>query len=245
MRLLVGTSGYSYPPWKGRFYPADLPTRRMLAYYAGRFPAVEANSTFRGLPSAAAVAGWVADVGPGFRFAIKCPQAITHVRRLRGCAEPLRALLAATDGLGDHRGPLLAQLPPFLRADPPLLDDFLAEVPPGVRVAVEFRHASWFADPVHAILARHGAALCWAESDDLATPPVATAGWGYLRLRRTRYTRPRLVEWAGIIAAQAWDEAFAFFKHEDTATGPRYAQRLREAWDARTPAADQEEPSGR
>lgn len=216
----------TYAPWKGRFYPADLPTKGMLAYYGGEFPAVEINNTFYRLPSAATVAGWKAH----FRFAIKCPQAITHVRRLRDCGEPLRALVAVTADLGVQRGPLLAQLPPYLRVDVPLLDDFLALVPAGVRITVEFRHDSWFTDAVHAVLAKHGAALCLAESDDLATLPVATTGWGYLRLRRTRYTRPHLARWATVLAEQAWDEAMVCFKHEDTATGPQYAKRLLEEW---------------
>jgi len=230
MRLRVGTSGYSYVPWKGRFYPSDLPTKRMLAYYAEHFATVECNSTFRGLPSAKSVATWHDTVGPDFRFAIKCQQAITHVRRLRDCAEPLAALLAATAGLGNRRGPLLAQLPPFLRADTALLDDFLATVPAGTLIALEFRHESWFTDATWAVLTKHGAALCLAESDDLATPRVATTGWGYLRLRRTDYPPAEIAQWAAFIAPQRWDEAFAYFKHEDTATGPRFAKQLNEAW---------------
>ena len=178
MRLLVGTSGYSYAPWKGRFYPADLPAKRMLAYYAGQFATLEINSTFRRLPTAATIAAWKAEVGRDFRFAIKCSQSITHSRKLRDCAEPLQALATVTASLGAQHGPLLVQLPPFLRADVTLLDEFLAVVPHGLRVTVEFRHASWFDDAAYDVLAKHGAALCLAESDDLVTPSMATAAWG-------------------------------------------------------------------
>lgn len=224
MRLLVGTSGWSYPAWKGTFYPSDLPATRMLAHYAGRLPAVEVNATFYRMPRRAMLEDWATSVPPGFRFALKAPQRITHTLRLADAGEPLAFFLRAAAALGPALGPLLFQLPPFLRKDLPRLRAFLALLPPGVRVAVEFRHASWFDDDVRSALAAAGAALCVAEGDDASTPLEATAPFGYLRLRRTEYDADAIAGWAARIRAMPWSEVFVFFKHEDGARGPAYAQ---------------------
>jgi uncharacterized protein YecE (DUF72 family) len=228
MRVLVGTSGFSYPAWKGAFYPPGLPAARMLAWYASRLPAVEANSTFYRLPRPEQLAGWRAQVPPGFVFALKAPQRVTHAARLRDAGAPLGAFYRAAAELGPALGPVLFQLPPGLRCDLPRLEDFLASLPPGGRAAFEFRHPSWLDDRVFAALSRAGAALCLAESDDAATPPVATGGFGYLRLRRSAYTGLALRAWAERILAQPWAEAVVFFKHEEAARGPAFARALQE-----------------
>jgi uncharacterized protein YecE (DUF72 family) len=229
MRAFIGTSGFSYPAWKGSFYPDKLPGKKMLAYYAERFATVESNNTFYRLPTEKALADWTTQVPPGFRFALKASQKITHQARLKEEAQPaLEALVRAAAALGDHLGPFLFQLPPNFKADLPRLEAFLARLPAGPRCAFEFRHASWFDDAVYAALQKAGAALCIAEAPELATPLQATAGWGYLRLRREDYVAADLDAWAERIGQQPWDEAYVYFKHEDSGTGPRLAAALQE-----------------
>ena len=233
MRVRVGTSGFSYPAWKGSFYPAELPSGRMLSFYAERFPAVEVNNTFYRMPSAKTLAGWRAEVTEGFRFALKAPQRITHQRRLADCAEPVAFLYRAAAELGATLGPVLFQLPPNMKKDLPRLAAFLEILPPGGRSAFEFRHTTWFADDVYETLRARNAALCVAESEDLEVPVVATADFGYLRLRKADYGGPDLTAWAERILAQPWTEAFAFFKHEEEGKGPRLAAALSALVEAR------------
>jgi uncharacterized protein YecE (DUF72 family) len=208
----------------------------MLGFYAERLRTVEINNTFYRMPKAEVLRGWAETVPPGFRFAPKAPQQITHRQKLAGSAEALGYFMAATAALGDKLGPTLFQLPPFLRKDLPRLTDFLALLPPGARAAFEFRHDSWFADDVYEALRARGAALCWAEADDLQTPFVATAGWGYLRLRRTDYDDAALAGWVERLrsGAGAWTEAFVYFKHEDAGRGPMLAARLGELMAVKT-----------
>ncbi len=226
MRVLAGTSGYSYPAWKGSFYPQSLPASRMLAAYAERLPAVEINATFYRMPQAKTLAGWRAQVPPAFVFALKGPQRITHVKRLAGAAEDVAFFHSVAAELGDALGPVLWQLPPTLKKDLPRLREFLALLPRGGRAAFEFRHASWHDDEVLAALSDAGAALCIADDEERPTPWVATATFGYLRLRRPDYDDAALARWADTVRAQRWDAAFVFFKHEDEARGPDYAVRF-------------------
>lgn len=223
----VGTSGFSYPKWKGAFYPAKTAAKDMLGYYAGRFRAVEINNTFYKPPEAAGLAAWAAQVPTGFRFAFKAPQRITHILRLRNADAEVAALFEALDTMGEKLGPVLFGLPPNFKKDAERLKAFLGLLPAERRVAFEFRHASWFDDEVYALLRARGVALCVAEeTDDLVVPVVATADWGYLRLRRPEYDDAALAAWAGRTAAQKWTDCYVFFKHEDTGTGPAFAARL-------------------
>ena len=215
MRVLVGTSGYSYKEWKGPFYPEKLPASGFLKYYAERFSTVEINNTFYKMPTSKLVEGWAAEVPPGFTFALKAPQRITHSKRLEGASEATEAFARIARTLGPRLGPLLFQLPPFQKKDVPRLAAFLDEAPEGVRLAFEFRHASWFEDDVFEAMRSKGAALCVAEGEELESPLVATADWGYLRLRRDAYPDDVLEGWAGRIAAQRWKEAFVYLKHDD------------------------------
>ena len=228
MRVITGTSGFSYAAWKGSFYPRDLPSRRMLAWYASRLPAVEANATFYRLPRPETLASWREQVPTGFTFALKAPQRVTHVKRLRDAGDVVAAFYRAAAELGETLGPVLFQLPPTLARDLPRLQDFLALLPPGGRAAFEFRHPSWLDDAVLNTLARAGAALCIAEADESSTPALATAAFGYLRLRRASYGEADLHAWGERILAQPWSEAFVFFKHEDEARGPAFALAMRE-----------------
>jgi uncharacterized protein YecE (DUF72 family) len=230
MQILVGTSGFSYAPWRGTFYPEKLPQDRMLAYYAQQLPAVEINNTFYHMPKAEMLIGWAEQTPPGFRFALKSPRRITHERKLADVADNLSHLHAAASTLGEKLGPILFQLPPTMRKDLPRLTSFLDGLPAGMRAAVEFRHASWFTPDVYEALRAHDAALCIAESEDLATPLEVTSGWGYLRLRRQDYGEAELAAWADRLRAQAaaWQVAYVFFKHEEEGKGPVLAARLRE-----------------
>ena len=226
MRVLAGTSGFSYKEWKGSFYPEDLPAESMLRFYASKFPAVEINNTFYRMPKPALLSGWAEQVPEDFRFVLKASQRITHFKRLKEAASEVQYFFDVASTLGPRLGPSLFQLPPNLKKDLPRLESFLGALPSGARAAFEFRHASWFEDDVYAALSSRGAALCIAEDEELATPPVATAAWGYLRLRRQDYGEAEVAAWADRIRAQTWAEAYVFFKHEDSGTGPRLAAQL-------------------
>lgn len=240
MKVRVGTSGYSFAPWRGSFYPSDLAAKSMLPYYAERLPAVEINNTFYQQPRAAAVAGWVEQTPASFRFAIKAPQRITHWKRLAGAEEDTRHLLATIEGLGERLGCVLYQLPPNLKVDAPRLEAFLellADAAPHRRAAFEFRHPSWANDETLALLGRFGCAWVLAETDD---EPLALrlsgAPWGYLRLRKTDYTGADLDAWARRLGELVWEEAFVFFKHEDEGKGPKLAAALIERLATLAPA---------
>jgi uncharacterized protein YecE (DUF72 family) len=225
----VGTSGYSYPEWKGSFYPAKFPAKQMLGFYARHFRTVEINNTFYRPPTEQLLATWAAQVPADFRFVLKAPQEVTHVKRFASAGEMVTSLVEVAATLGERLGALLFQLPPHFKKDVPLLRDFLALIPNATRVTFEFRHASWFTDDVFALLRERAAALCVADADDeLEVPFVSTADWGYLRLRRPDYDGRALASWADRIRAQGWRESFVFFKHEDAGTGPRLASRLAE-----------------
>lgn len=231
MRVHVGTSGFSYPEWKGRFYPATIKPAEMLPFYAGRFATVEINNTFYRMPRAALLEEWAAQVPQGFTFGLKAPKRITHVERLgESAADAVAHFLRVARQLGPRLGPLLFQLPPYFRKDVALLESFLALLPPDVRVAFEFRSSSWLDEDVHASLRRHGVTLCIAETDDRDTPTmITTASWGYLRLRRREYDPAALADWVARLRGTEWSDAFVYFKHEDEARGPLFASAFREA----------------
>jgi uncharacterized protein YecE (DUF72 family) len=227
MHVLCGTSGFSYPAWRGSFYPDGLPAAAMLAFYASRLPAVELNNSFYRMPKPSLLARWAAETPASFRFALKSPAQITHMRRLKNVGTAVGRLARGVRSLGARCGPILFGLPPNMRKDAGVLDAFLAALPAGLQAAVEFRHASWLADDVFAVLQRHDAALCVADTEELSTPFVATAGWGYVRLRRPQYDRAALRRWAKRLAAQRYHSAYVFFRHEDEGAGPALAQALR------------------
>ncbi len=228
LTVRVGTSGYNYPEWKGTFYPADLPASKMLAYYVERFSTVEINATFYRMPTVKTLAAWRAAAPDGFTFVLKAPQRITHMARLRDVDEPLRYFCETARTLGPRLGPLLFQLPPNFKKAADRLDGLLARLPPDLRAAFEFRHASWFDEEVYGLLRKRNAALCIAETEDGATPSVATADWGYFRLRAVAYTDDDLARWIAAIRrlGAGWRDAFVFFKHEEAGTGPALARRL-------------------
>jgi len=188
--LFAGTSGFAYPAWKPAFYPAKLPANQFLKFYAGRLNCVEINYTFRRLPAASTLESWVAATPPGFAFAVKANMRITHILRLKNAEQATDTFLKAIDPLRATRrlGPVLFQLPPNLKCDVPLLRDYLALLPGGMRFAFEFRHESWLVENVCDELRARNAALCVAESEKLEIPEVVTADFVYYRLRKPDYT---------------------------------------------------------
>ena len=229
MNLYVGTSGYSYKEWKGTFYPDDLPDKQMLHFYGERFRSVEINNTFYRMPKASVLETWATQVPADFKFVLKASQQITHKQRLKDAGDSVSYLLEVAGALKEHLGPLLFQLPPFLRKDAPRLREFLALLPPDRRAAFEFRHQSWFDDEIFGLLRDHRAVLCIAEAEnDLEIPFVSTADWGYLRLRRPDYGDAELKGWGERLREKDWKDAFIFFKHEEEGKGPQMAKRFLE-----------------
>lgn len=226
MRAHVGTSGFSYPEWKGIFYPAKLPAAGMLGYYSERLRTVEVNNTFYRMPRASLFEGWREKVPAGFSFAVKASQRITHFNKLSGAEELVRYLFETLQALGPTLGPVLFQLPPTFRADVGVLEAFLALLPEGVRAAFEFRHPSWFDDGTYRVLEAGRAALVGGDVDeDGRSPPlVRTADFAYLRLRRTSYEPGALEDWARRLRELGVSDVFAYFKHEQM--GPELAGRL-------------------
>jgi uncharacterized protein YecE (DUF72 family) len=228
MRVLAGTSGFSYDGWVGTFYPEDLPANGRLRYYGTKLPAVEINNTFYRMPKPELLAGWAAQVPETFRFALKASQRITHIKRLKEVSEEVRYLAGAARHLGGRLGPILYGLPPNLKKDLPRLEAFLALLPSDLKAAFEFRNPTWLDEEVFALLRSAGAALCVADDEKGTTPFVATAPWGYLRLRREDYTEADLDAWAARLAEPSWTEAYVFFKHEDAGAAPDLARRFGE-----------------
>jgi uncharacterized protein YecE (DUF72 family) len=229
MRLIVGTSGYSYKEWKGTFYPDDLPASKMLAFYAQHFSSVEINNTFYRMPDEKLLSKWGSEVPDGFTFVLKAPQRITHQKKLTAIEPDVNQLFHVAASLGAKLGPVLFQLPPYLRKETEKLHELLELVPRGQRAALEFRHESWFSDDTYAVLREHDAALCAADTDEVQDPEsvlVQTASWGYLRLRRTEYATGELEAWRRRVEAQPWSDAYVFFKHEDEGKGPAFAKRF-------------------
>ena len=226
MNVRVGTSGFAYKEWKGSFYPKAIAADAMLSYYGARFGTVEINNTFYRMPTGKVVAGWADQVPDDFRFVLKAPQRITHFSRLKEVADPVGFFLKVASELGKKQGPLLFQLPPNFKKDLARLGHLLGLLPKTVRAAIEFRHASWFDEETYAALRAAGVALAAVETEEGKTPLVATAPFGYMRLREVEYTDEELAAWATSIRAQGWEEAWVFFKHEDEGRGPKLAERM-------------------
>ena len=226
MRIQVGTSGYNYDELKGTFYPPDLPSKQMFGFYSSKFETVEINYTFRRMPTEKTTTGWLNQAPAGFTYALKAPQRITHILRLKDAGESVEMFCKAARVLGPHLGPLLFQLPPTFRCNTDLLSTFLGTMPADMKPAFEFRHDSWLNDEVYAVLASRNAALCIADFGDKTTPVRPTARYGYFRLRDEGYQFADLARWADEIRAhrEAWDEVFVYFKHEDEGKGPEFAK---------------------
>jgi uncharacterized protein YecE (DUF72 family) len=221
--VIIGTSGWQYRDWRGRFYPPKLPQRLWLEHYAQHFATVESNNAFYRLPERTTFEKWRERTPEDFRWAVKASRYLTHIRRLREPEEPVARLTERAAGLGEKLDTILLQLPPTLKADPELLRHCLAQFPAGIRVAVEPRHESWWTDEIRALLERYGAALCWADREEKPVAPLwRTTDWGYLRFHTgtaspwPRYRLETLHLWAQRLA-ETWaleDDVLVYFNND-------------------------------
>lgn len=229
-QLFVGTSGWAYPSWKPDFYPAKLAQKNFLAHYATQLNTVEVNFTFRQLVKETTIQKWINETPAGFRFGVKAHQVITHIKRLKSTEEFLPRFLTTIEGLAraEKLGPVLFQLPPNLKMDAALLEAFLITLPRSVPSAFEFRHESWFADPVFDLLKKYNRALCVAETEERATPDVITGDFCYYRYRKPEYSPEERETMVRRLRdnLQQGRNVFAYFKHEETPQGARYAVEL-------------------
>lgn len=229
--IYIGCSGWAYPSWKPDFYPAKTPAKNLLEYYATQLNFVEVNYTFRSLPSAQIIAGWLAAVGEDFRFTFKAPQRITHIQRLKNCADALVAFSQAIQPVIDagRVGAVLFQLPPNFKINAERLALFLDDAKPiKLPLAFEFRHESWFSEEIYSVLRQHQACLCLAESDELVTPQMFTAPFSCYRLRKSEYSAADLERIREQLTERArTGDVYACFKHEEEPTGALRAVAMR------------------
>ena len=222
MTVLLGTSGWHYKDWRERFYPPDIPQRAWLEFYARHFVTVESNNAFYRLPEGDRFATWAASTPDDFVMAVKMSRYLTHIKRLREPEEPVARFLDRVRHLGVKLGPVLLQLPPTLRSDRELLEEVLKRFPAHVRVAVEFRHETWWTTDTRRLLEKRGAALCLA---DRGSRPVTelwrTADWTYLRFHAGAaspspcYGRSALATWAERLNDAFEDvDAYVYFNND-------------------------------
>jgi uncharacterized protein YecE (DUF72 family) len=226
----IGTSGFSYAPWKGTFYPAKLKNDAMLAHYASVFDAVEINNTFYRLPSESMLSKWRGEVPSSFRFCLKMSQRVTHHAKLENTKELTDRFFEARKALGDLAGPSLIQLPPYLKKDVKRLEAFLDQIAPEERLVFEFGSQTWMDDEVFTVLRNHrgGASVCMVDDEKRPFSLVHTAPFGYVRLRLPDYTEDALKKFLTDAKAIGWETLWVFFKHEDSGTGPKFGQMLQQ-----------------
>jgi uncharacterized protein YecE (DUF72 family) len=198
----VGTSGWHYAHWRRRFYPAELPKKDWLGYYARRFNAVEINASFYRLPQESTLANWRQAVPSGFLFSLKASRFITHIKRLKDIQEPLQTFTGRAKSLLNHLGPLLYQLPPGLQRDDPRLESFLALLNKNLQHVIEFRHSSWINGTVFDLLLKYRVGFCIFDKPGFTTPNIVTASFAYIRfhghhsLYASSYPEAELAGWA-------------------------------------------------
>jgi len=228
-RILVGTSGFSYPEWRGKFYPPDLSPKKFLSYYVQHFPTTEINNTFYRIPTTALVENWRDEVPAEFQFTLKVSQIITHRKKLKAVDSEMQRFLESAAALKGKLATLLVQLPPFLRKDLETLQEFLTKFSSKARLSFEFRHTSWFCDDLYQMLQRHRCALAVVEKEEgegADVPREVTAPFVYMRLRKGEYSDVELEDWAKWIRRQTVD-VYCYLKHDDEA--PLLAKRLLKA----------------
>jgi len=229
VKAFVGVSGFSYPSWVGRFYPEGLKSEEFLGYYSKHLGSVEINSSFYAPPNAAMIKAWSAKTGADFRFAFKAPRLITHTLKLgKGAPEASEKLSATLSGLGQRRGPVLFQLPPFSKLDHDLLQKFLSDTHGIAPKVFEFRHPSWFTDSTYRLLEDHGVGFCIAETEDLDPIFKVTGGFAYFRLRKDSYDEKTIDRWSEKIskASGVASECYVYLRHDETGENALLAQKL-------------------
>jgi uncharacterized protein YecE (DUF72 family) len=230
-RVYVGVSGFSYPRWRGKFYPKEAKSEELLAHYARRLGTVEINSSFYAAPKPPTVEAWAAKTGEDFRFAFKAPQLITHILKLGGSAPEAATSLSSTlDLLGPRRGPVLFQLPPYMKQDLKLLDAFLSDTSGIEQRVFEFRHKSWLDAATYRVLDGHKTGFCIAETEEMRPTFQVTGGLAYFRLRLDTYDAKAIDRWAGKIGetAKGLRESYVFLRHDETGQNALLAEGLAE-----------------
>jgi uncharacterized protein YecE (DUF72 family) len=227
--VYVGVSGFSYPRWRGKFYPKEAKSEELLAQYAQRLKSVEINSSFYAAPKPSAVEGWAEKTGKDFRFSFKAPQLITHILKLgEGSSEAAGRLSETLDLLGPRRGPVLFQLPPYMKQDLKLLDGFLSKTSGIERRVFEFRHKSWLDGPTYRMLDEHETGFCIAETEEMKPTFKVTGGFAYLRLRLDSYDTEAIDRWAKKVGevAQGSEACYVYLRHDEIGENALLAQRL-------------------
>jgi uncharacterized protein YecE (DUF72 family) len=233
MEIYVGTSGYGYKEWKGIFYPEKISPKEMLGFYSQHFKTVEINNTFYHMPTKGVLTSWAEQVPDDFVFALKAPQVITHLKRLKNVEDETGYFFSVLPLLDRKLGPVLFQFPKSFRVNYPALEGFLGLIPNKIACAFEFRSPTWLDEKILELLRQKGCSLCIADVDENpADEIIPTASWGYLRLRRSDYTDADLSQWMEKILLQKWERVFVFFKHEEAAIGPKTANRFQELIDS-------------
>jgi uncharacterized protein YecE (DUF72 family) len=228
--LYVGVSGFSYPGWKGAFYPKDLKGEEFLSFYSRKLNSVEINSSFYAPPTVGTIKSWASKTQDRFRFSIKSPRQVTHILKLgKGSADPAKKLAATIELLGSRRGPILFQLPPFLKADLKLLESFLADTAVIEKKVFEFRHDSWLSEPTYSLLDKYETALCIAETEDMKPVLKVIGNTAYFRLRLDSYVNKTVDKWSARIMGLAKEtkETYVYLRHDETGTNASLALRLR------------------
>jgi uncharacterized protein YecE (DUF72 family) len=227
----VGTSGWQYDSWKGRFYPRDLPQSQWLPFFAQHFETVEVNNTFYRLPQRDTFVRWREQTPPGFVVTVKASRFLTHIKRLKDPEEPVKTFFERANGLGDKLGPVLYQLPPRFRADTDRLRRLVDVLPRDVLAAFEFRDPTWHTDHVYRILDDAGAALVLADSPGAKVDDIVTGGWSYVRFHKGQrmlpgYPRRKLRRWAERIAALPARDAYIYFNNDPDGAAIRDARTM-------------------
>ena len=234
MTVWIGTSGWQYDDWRGPVYPQRLPLKSWLESYAARFATVESNNAFYRLPERHIFEAWAERTPDDFRMSVKVSRYLTHIKRLRAPAEPVDRFVGRVRGLGPKLGPVLLQLPPQLAYDRSRLARALDRFPDDMRVAVEFRHASWFRDETRRLLEERRVALCLADRRGVLGEIWRTTDWTYVRFHQGRvrprpsYGRAALAGWARRLAADwsADEDCWVYFNNDHRAAAPRDAARF-------------------
>jgi uncharacterized protein YecE (DUF72 family) len=231
-KALVGVSGFSYPGWKGNFYPEGLKSEEFLSYYSQKLNGVEVNSSFYASPSLAMVKSWAGKTGDNFRFSFKAPRQITHILKLgKGSVEATERLGVTLRSLGDKNGPILFQLPPYSKQDLKLLEDFLANTSKIGERVFEFRHESWLNDLTYSTLEKHDTNFCIAETEDMKPVLKVTGKIPYFRLRNESYNDKMIDDWIRKIkeTSKGSESVYVYLRHDETGDNATRAMKILES----------------
>jgi len=235
-QYFIGTSGWHYDDWRGRFYPGELPKAKWLEFYARHLPTVELNNSFYRLPSENAFNNWHDSSPADFVFAVKVSRFITHIKRLKNSEEAMGNFVKRAMILGEKLGPLLYQLPPSMHRNDETLESFLSSLPGEMKHVIEFRHQSWLAEKVFEIMRQHNAGLCVFDMPSFTCPLRATADFAYIRFHGSNslysscYSDEELAGWAKRIADLALnlDSVYIYFNNDVGGFAVRNALTIRD-----------------